>query len=63
MVKAVNVEGSPDASSQLMAYFSDWRKLKVAVSWFLKLKGTPTPASRGETGVSCKMGQGNNPLQ
>lgn len=28
-----------NATSQLIAHFSDWQKLKVAVAWFLKLKG------------------------
>ncbi len=38
IVNVVNVDSSPDATSCLMAYFSDWRKLKVAAAWFLKLK-------------------------
>lgn len=40
VVNAVYVESSPDATSQLMAYFADWRELKVAVARVLKLKGT-----------------------
>ena len=39
MVNVINVEGSPDATGRLMAYFSSWMKLKVSVAWFLKLKG------------------------
>lgn len=40
MVNAIDVDSSLDATSQLLAYFSDWRKLKVAVAWFLKLRKT-----------------------
>lgn len=38
MVNVTIVDSSLNATSQLMAYFSDWRKLKAAVAWFLKLK-------------------------
>lgn len=30
--------GSPNATDHLIAYFSDWRKLKTSVAWFLRLK-------------------------
>ncbi|KAK0139489.1 hypothetical protein N1851_023681 [Merluccius polli] len=39
MVNVIHVEDSPGATGRLMAYFSDWMKLKVSVAWFLKLKG------------------------
>lgn len=29
-----------NATSQLMTHFSDWQRLKVAVVWLIKLKGT-----------------------
>ncbi|KAK0131367.1 hypothetical protein N1851_033910 [Merluccius polli] len=29
-----------NATSQLMTHFSDWQRLKVAVAWLIKLKGT-----------------------
>ncbi len=38
-VNVINVEGSPEATGWLMAYFSSWMKLKVSVAWFLRLKG------------------------
>lgn len=38
VVNAVNVRDSPDGTSRLIVYFSDWRRLKVAVAWYLKLK-------------------------
>lgn len=38
MVNVIDVEGSPDATGRLMAYFSDWMKLKVSVAWFFKLR-------------------------
>ena len=34
----VITQDSPNATDQLLLYFSDWRKLKVAVAWFLKWK-------------------------
>lgn len=38
VVNAVNVRDSPDGTSRLIAHFSDWRRLKIAAAWFLKLK-------------------------
>ena len=32
------VNESLDATDQLMTYFSDWKRLKVSVAWFLRLK-------------------------
>ncbi len=29
-----------NATDQLFTYFSDWRKLKTAVAWFLKMRRT-----------------------
>lgn len=37
-VNVVNTQGSLKGTNQLMAYFSDWRKLRIAVAWLLKLK-------------------------
>ena len=37
-VSAIIIQDSPNATDQLLLYFSDWRKLKVAVAWFLKWK-------------------------
>lgn len=44
----VNVVGnhSLTATDQLMSYFSDWKKLKVSVAWFLRLKGILLERSR-----------------
>ena len=39
-VNTIITQDSPNATDQLMSYFSDWRKLKVAVAWFLKWKRT-----------------------
>lgn len=38
MVNAILVD--TNATSQLMTYFSDWQRLKVAVAWLIKLKET-----------------------
>lgn len=32
------ITDSPHATEQLVTYFSDWKKLKTAVAWFLKMK-------------------------
>lgn len=37
-VSVIIIQDSPNATDQLLLYFSDWRKLKVAVAWFLKWK-------------------------
>ena len=37
-VNTIITQDSLDATDQLLSYFSDWRKLKVAVAWFLKWK-------------------------
>lgn len=37
-VNVTQVKDLLDATCQLMVYFSDWRRLKVAVAWFLRLK-------------------------
>ena len=37
-VNTIITQGSPTATDQLLSYFSDWRRLKVAVAWFLKWK-------------------------
>ena len=37
-VNTIIAQGSQTATDQLLSYFSDWRKLKVAVAWFLKWK-------------------------
>lgn len=37
-VNVVNVSDSSTGTNRLIAHFSDWRRLKVAVAWFLKLK-------------------------
>ncbi len=37
-VNAAIIKDSPNATDQLAAYFSDWRRLKVAAAWFLKVK-------------------------
>lgn len=39
-VNAVGVKNSAAATSQLIDYYSDWMKLKVAVAWILKVKKT-----------------------
>ncbi|KAI7802084.1 hypothetical protein IRJ41_024663 [Triplophysa rosa] len=38
VVNVLNTQGSLNGTSRLMAYFANWRKLQVAVAWFLKLK-------------------------
>lgn len=38
IVNVVNTQGSLKGTNRLMAYFSDWRRLRVAVDWLLKLK-------------------------
>lgn len=38
VVNAVNVRHSPDGTNRLIVHFSDWRRLRVAAAWFLKLK-------------------------
>lgn len=35
---AINVCAVSSPTDQLIAYFSDWRRLKTAVAWFLRLK-------------------------
>ncbi|XP_030596228.1 uncharacterized protein LOC115787620 [Archocentrus centrarchus] len=42
---------SLNATDQLMTYFSDWRKLKVSVAWFLRLKGLLLQLSRQRRGL------------
>ncbi len=37
-MNTIIAQDSPNATDQLLSYFSDWRKLKVAVAWFLKWK-------------------------
>ncbi|XP_042586291.1 uncharacterized protein LOC122138292 [Cyprinus carpio] len=37
-VNVVNTQGSLKGTNRLMAYFSDWRRLRVSVAWLLKLK-------------------------
>lgn len=37
-VNAVVAKDTSNATDQLITYFSDWRKLKVTVAWFLKIK-------------------------
>ena len=39
VVNAINVRDFLTGTNRLVAYFSDWRRLKVAAAWFLKLKG------------------------
>lgn len=48
-VNALNVESAAETTYQLMAHFSDWRKLKVTVAWFLRLKRTLLERSRKRT--------------
>lgn len=33
-------DSSPDATSHHITHFSDWRELKVAVTWLLKLRNS-----------------------
>ena len=35
----VTVHDALNATDHLISYFSCWRRLKVAVAWFLRLKG------------------------
>lgn len=37
-VNAVTVNDTKNATLQLLSYFSDWTKLRIAVAWFLKFK-------------------------
>ncbi len=37
-VNAVVAKDASNATDQLITYFSEWRKLKVTVAWFLKIK-------------------------
>lgn len=39
-VNTVQVKDDSEPMSKLINYFSEWQKLKRAVSWILKLKGT-----------------------
>lgn len=45
LVDAV-VKDISNATHQLMMYFSDWKKLKSLVAWFVKLKRTLLELSR-----------------
>lgn len=38
LVNAVSVTDSSDSTTRLIAHFSDWKRLRVAVAWFLKYK-------------------------
>ncbi|XP_014828361.1 PREDICTED: uncharacterized protein LOC106907277 isoform X2 [Poecilia mexicana] len=40
-----------NATSQLISFFSDWQKLKLAVAWFLKLKGVLLKLSKRRKGL------------
>ena len=40
MVNSVIAKELTNATDQLITYFSDWRKLKVAVAWFLRVQNT-----------------------
>ena len=37
-VNTIIAQDSPNATDQLVLYFSDWCKLQVAIVWFLKWK-------------------------
>lgn len=37
-VNAVILQDKQNATSQFISYFSDWKRLKVAIAWILKLK-------------------------
>lgn len=34
------IKESSNAPDQVLAYFSDWRRLRIAIAWFLKLRRT-----------------------
>lgn len=38
IANAVNVKDTPNATKQLIFYFSDWRRLKRSVAWILKIR-------------------------
>lgn len=38
VVNTVIAQDSPNATDHLISYFSDWRRLKMAVAWFIKWK-------------------------
>lgn len=42
----VVVDAPLHATDHLLTYFSDWRKLKVSVAWFLRLKAVLMKLSR-----------------
>ena len=44
---------SPNATDQLLLYFSDWRKLKVPVAWFLNHVHDPSAVKAKEKGIAC----------
>ncbi len=37
-VNAVVIKNSPNATQQLITYFSDWKRLKISVAWILKIR-------------------------
>lgn len=43
---AISVDNMSSPSDQLITYFYDWRRLKKAVPWFLRLKGILLERSR-----------------
>lgn len=46
-VHAVNTVKGLEATDRLLTYFSEWRKLKVAVAWMLRLKSLLLEKVRG----------------
>lgn len=38
VVNVTLVQDSPTPADQLLTYFSDWKRLKVAVAWLLRWK-------------------------
>lgn len=47
------VDDTLKATDRLVSYFSDWKRLKVAVAWFLRLKTMLLELSRGRKGLEA----------
>ena len=45
-INAIKVDNNPSPARQLIGYFSDWRRLKTTVAWFLRLKAILLKQSR-----------------
>lgn len=59
------IESNQEATSKLVHYYSQWRKLKRAVAWFLHLKNLLLLLSkkRKEVLISVQRQEGDNRLQ